>query len=373
MISRKMEKVFMKLIKPISENKVNYLANTYNSDFKTKTFDTFSHVKSMIFLQVSNYNSLHGLVDVYKETPSIQELFNLPSISQISRKNEQRNHQIFEKTFQDIVNYFIKKVGVNKASKKLGNIKIMDSTTIQIAAKLAPELYYECEKSSIKFNILYNYTNGIPEKVNIFPSKVRDMDCIDNIIADDGSIYLFDRGYRDYKWYNTLYDDKIQFITPLYSDAKVFYCGERYCSEDTVLDRDILLGANAIKNKDIDENKRVYREITYADINSKNEEVEIRLLTNMRNICARKVIYLYKIRWKIECFFKWIKQHLTIKHWIGHNENALKIQIYSALISYVLLQILNIESKKNMTMLKVIRIIRTNLLMNVQDVPLFGT
>ncbi|WP_454051923.1 IS4 family transposase [Clostridium sp. Marseille-Q7071] len=377
MISRKMEKVFTKLIKPISENKVNCLTNTYNSDFKTKTFDTFSHIKSMIFLQVSNCNSLHALVDVYKETPSMQELFNLPSVSQISRKNEQRNYQVFEKTFQDIVNYFIKKVGINKASEKLGNIKIMDSTTIQIAAKFAPELYYECGKSSIKFNILYNYTKDIPEKVNTFPSKIRDTDCIGDLIVDDGSIYLFDRGYRNYKWYDTLYDNKIQFITPLYADARVFHCGKRDCSEENafenVLDRDIILGANAIKNKDTDENKRVYREITYTDTNSKNEKIEIRLLTNMRNICAREVIYLYKIRWKIECFFKWIKQHLTIKHWIGHNENALKIQIYSALISYVLLQILNIESKKNMAMLKVMRIIRTNLLINVQDVPLFGT
>jgi len=130
MVSRRMEKVFKKMIKPISENRVNYLTNTYNSDFKIKTFDTFSHIKSMIFLQVSRYNSLRELVDVYNETPSMKELFNLPSISQISRKNEQRNYEIFEKTFQDIVNHFIKKVGINKASEKLGDIKIMDSTTI---------------------------------------------------------------------------------------------------------------------------------------------------------------------------------------------------------------------------------------------------
>ncbi len=93
----------------------------------------------------------------------------------------------------------------------------------------------------------------------------------------------------------------------------------------------------------------------------------------MRNICAKEIIYLYKMRWKIECFFKCIKQYLTIKHWIDHNENALKIQIYSALISYVLLQVLNIESKKNITILRIMQVIRTNLLMNVQDVPLFGT
>ncbi|WP_414633123.1 transposase [Clostridium sp. UBA6640] len=119
--------------------------------------------------------------------------------------------------------------------------------------------------------------------------------------------------------------------------------------------------------------QRIYREITYTYINRKNQEVTIRLLTDMRNICAKEIIYLYKMRWKIECFFKCIKQYLTIKHWIDHNENALKIQIYSALISYVLLQVLNIESKKNITILRIMQVIRTNLLMNVQDVPLFGT
>ncbi|WP_291580854.1 hypothetical protein [Clostridium sp. UBA6640] len=122
----------------------------------------------------------------------------MPSISQISRKNEKRNYEIFEKVFQDIVNCFIKRVGLNESSKKLGDIKIMDSTTIQIAAKLAPELYYKCEKYSIKYNILYNHTKFIPEKVNVVHSKVRDIECVDNIIENDGSIYLFDRGYRKY-------------------------------------------------------------------------------------------------------------------------------------------------------------------------------
>ncbi|WP_291580851.1 DUF4372 domain-containing protein [Clostridium sp. UBA6640] len=71
MSTRKIRKVFTKLIKPISENRVNLLKNAYNNDFKTKAFDTFSHIKSIIFLQVSNYNSLHELVDTYKGTPNM--------------------------------------------------------------------------------------------------------------------------------------------------------------------------------------------------------------------------------------------------------------------------------------------------------------
>ncbi|WP_050069715.1 transposase [Anaerosalibacter massiliensis] len=115
---------------------------------------------------------------------------------------------------------------------------------------------------------------------------------------------------------------------------------------------------SALKERNVNNNS--YREILTFDENGE----EIRILTNIFDIPAEEILELYRLRWKIELFFKWIKQNLKIKKWLGHNENAIKIQIYSALIAYIILALLKLELKVNIPMISLSRIIRGNLLEN---------
>ena len=127
-----------------------------------------------------------------------------------------------------------------------------------------------------------------------------------------------------------------------------------YVKNELVFDTEITLGTDYSKNK----THNTYREILTFD----EDGQEIRFLTNVFDIPAEEIMELYRLRWKIELFFKWIKQNLKIKKWLGHNENAIKIQIYSALISYIILALLKVKSKTKVSILSISRIIELNLL-----------
>lgn len=148
-------------------------------------------------------------------------------------------------------------------------------------------------------------------------------------------LYLFDRGYYNYSWYDELTRKGIHFITRQVSNACIEELNSYYTCLDDTYDYDVILGSDYSKNK----TEFIYREILVFD----KDRNEIRFLTNVFNLSVQSILEFYKMRWQIELFFKWIKQNLRIKHWIGYNENAIKIQLYSSLIAYILIRLVQEE------------------------------
>ncbi|MBU5425219.1 IS4 family transposase [Tissierella pigra] len=346
--------VFSKLIEVINGNKLNYIINKYNSDYRIQHFNTKSHVFSMLYLQLSNTKSLRGLIDKLNYSPKLQRTVNVPSLSQLSRKNANRDYRIFEELYYSMINMAKKELGIKKSNEKFKEIKAFDSTVITIASSLAPELFFEGKSSGIKISTLLNISQSLPEKVNIVPAKINDRKCIDDFFDDKDTLYLFDRGYYNYNWYDNLTDNGYKFITRQNTNAVIEEIRSTYVENELVFDAEITLGTDYSKNKT--HNK--YREILTFD----EEGKEIRFLTNVFDIEAEEIMELYRLRWKIELFFKWVKQNLKIKKWLGHNQNAVKIQIYSALISYVILALLKTRMKIKSSMISISRIIEVNLL-----------
>lgn len=346
--------VFNKLIEVINGNKLNRIIRKYNSDYRIQHFDTKSHVFSMLYLQLSNTKSLRGLIDKLNYSPKLQNLINVPSLSQLSRKNSNRDYRVFEEVYHIMVNIAKRELGVKELNKNFKDIKAFDSTVITIASSLASGLYFENKLSGIKISTLLNLSQNLPERVNIVPAKINDRKCIDGFFDNKETLYLFDRGYYDYTWYDDLTDNGYKFITRQNSNAVIEEVRSTYVENDLVFDTEITMGTDYSKNK----THNTYREILTFD----DDGEEIRFLTNVFDIPAEEIMELYRLRWKIELFFKWIKQHLKIKRWLGHNENAIKIQIYSALISYILLALLKIKSKIKESILSISRIIELNLL-----------
>ena len=136
-----------------------------------------------------------------------------------------------------------------------------------------------------------------------------------------------------------------------------------YTGLNDIYDYDVLLGSDYSKNK----TEFVYREILMFDKDCN----EIRFLTNIFNLEPQRILELYKMRWQIELFFKWIKQNLRIKHWIGHNENAIKIQLYSSLIAYILIRLVQEEINNKYSILKITRIIRIYITKKVNLLSVF--
>lgn len=356
--------IFIKqLLDVINPNFMRSIVKKYSADYRTQTFDSYSHFFTIMYLQLNDSKTLRCCITELQNDIDIDPNIYVPSLSQLSRKNSTRDYRVFEEIFYYLLKKLKKKLGVKTFNEQFKQIKAFDSTIIDIATKLAPNLHYDKNISAIKMSTLLNLTEATPEKVNIVKGTVNDRKCIDGFIENDGCLYLFDRGYYNYSWYDELTRNGINFITRQVSNACVEEVHSYYTELNDTYDYDVILGSNYSKNK----TDFIYREILVFD----KDEKEIRFLTNIFNLPAQNILELYKMRWNIELFFKWIKQNLRIKHWIGHNENAIKIQLYSALIAYILIRLIQEEVNNKYSILKISRILRVYITKKVNLLSVF--
>ena len=347
--------VFSKLIGEISGRFIQQTCSKYGGDYRTQHFDTQSHLYALLYSNFRNCKSLRELQIEISSNKKLNNLINVPSLSQFSRKNASRDYRIFEDIFYHLVNKAKRKFGEVKLSKECLPLKIVDSSVVLVALKLAPSLQIDSERAGIKVSTLFN--GEFPEKVAIVNGKVNDRKCIDGMFDQKGCIYLFDRGYYDYRWYDKLSEKGIKFVTRGIKNSIVME--EKLRDSDLkkdIYDAEVTMGSTPGGNLTF----KNYREI--MTFNEKGDPITF--ITNIMDLTKEEIILLYKKRWEIELFFKWIKQNLRVKKFIGYNENAIKIQLYAALITYMLMYLQCKLFKPNIKyeMLKITRIIRVNLL-----------
>jgi len=344
---------FRKMIEVISGSPLKRITKKYNSDYRTQSFYTDSHVYSMLFFNFKGLDGLHDLHAQVVNNTKLSSIINMPSISQFSRKNKGRDYRVFEDLFYYLVGYAQRKFGKANILKDLPPLKIIDSTMITLSLKLSKCLKYDNSKSAVKVSTLFN--GEYPEKVHIVRGNTNDRKCIDNFFEDKDSIYVFDRGYYSYRFYDKLTEGKVKFITRGIDNAIVMEEKLiKYYPDEEIYDTEVILGSTPGGNLGFNK----LREIMLFD----EEDKPIYLVTNIFALDAKTIIQIYKRRWDIELFFKWIKQNLRIKKCIGYNENSIKIQIYSALIVYLLIYILSKTTSIKVSMLNLTRIIKVNLL-----------
>lgn len=345
--------IFHKLIAEIGGSFLDKTIKKYDGDYRSQHFHTKSHINSMLYLNIRGCKSLREAKGEISSNKKLRSLINVPSISQFSRKNATRDYRIFEDIYYHLVSKAKRRFGAVRLMKDIPPVKIIDSTVILTALKLAPHFQMDSSRAGIKISTLFN--GEFPEKINIVKGAVNDRKCIDGLLEDKKSIYVFDRGYYNYKWYDELSNEGIRFVTRGTKNAIVME--ERMISSkpyEDIYDTEVILGTTYSKNI----TSKSYREIMTFD--EKGEAVTF--ITNMFDIPASDIIKIYKYRWEIELFFKWIKQNLRIKKFIGYNENAIKIQIFSALISYMLIYLCCNITVAKYSMLTLTRIVRSNLL-----------
>jgi hypothetical protein len=287
---------FNKITQVITAKTLDRIIRKYNSDYRTQHFDTSSHLLSMLFFQLKGLSSLRELQTSISNNKKLRRLINVPSISQFSRKNATRDYRVFEDLYYHLVNHAVKQFGKQKINKDLPIVKIIDSTMIDLPFNFVKQYQFgnKQKQSAVKISALFN--GDFPEKVHIVPGKTSDQKCIDEMITDREVIYVFDRGYCNYKWFDELTDNKYKFVTRQMPHSCVEEIRSTYVKNDLIFDYEITMGTDYSKNK----TKNIYREILIFD---ENEE-EFRLLTNIFDIPAEGIIALYKKRWEIELFFK---------------------------------------------------------------------
>jgi hypothetical protein len=214
----------------------------------------------------------------------------------------------------------------------------LDATTIDLCLSLFPWARFRTTKGGVKMHTLLNLRGSIPEFIHISDGKMADVNVLNILIAEPGSFYIMDRGYLDFTRFYTMHQSRAFFVTRA---KRGFQCKRRYSrpvDKSTGLRCDqtiILTGIDTARGY-----PEPLRRIHYYDAETRKHFV---FLTNNFVLAALIIVHLYKARWRVELFFKWIKQHLRIKAFYGTSENAVKTQIWIAVSVYVLVAIIKKE------------------------------
>ena len=332
-----------------------------NTDRYTKYFTTKSLFLVLLTAQIKGWSSLRDIETGFSQYENFLYHLGLKAIpykSTIADANARIDSEVFAELFRSLVQRVLEQhKAVGNTPKGLKRIvRAIDSTTIELALSLFDWAKFRTTKGAIKLHTTFNITSQIPEVVYITEGNINDTkNPIFNSDFDfSDSITIFDRGYHDFAIYNMINQQHGVFVTRLKKGIKYEVIGQQksFCS-DVIRDLKIRLTSDNTYPKYNDD----LRLIEYVA----DDGNYYRFLTNNFKYSALTITNLYKSRWQIELFFKWIKQHLKIKTFFGTSRNAVMNQIWVALIYYTLIKYVMYQCNYKGTALELSRIFRERL------------
>lgn len=333
------------------------IVKKYGGDKYVKHFTCWNQLLTMMFGQLSNRESLRDLIvaiDAHKSKSYHLGFGKNVSKTSLARANQDRDYRIFEEYAYHLVEE-AQRLRADDIFKLGGNVYAFDSTTIDLCLSVFWWAKFRRAKGGIKVHTLYDVETQIPKFFHITEAAVHDMRAMDVIPYEPRAYYIFDRGYNDFK---RLY--RIQCI-----DAKFVIRAKNNIQCKAIkwkrrLPKNVLSDAT-IKLTEYYPNKRYPEEIRLVKYWDEEQSREFLFLTNAFSISALQVAELYKNRWKVELFFKWLKQHLKIKKFWGSTENAVRIQVYSVICTYCLVAIVQSKMKLDRSTYEVLQILSMSL------------
>ena len=310
-----------------------------------------------MFGQLSNRESLRDLIVAMEAHAG--KLYHLGigksvSRSNLSKANKQRDYRIFE----DYAFYMIEQARQRHISKIFeleGNIYAFDSTTIDLCLSVFEWAKFRKTKGGIKMHTLYDIEAQVPAFVHITAANVHDTKAMPEIPYESGAFYIFDRGYNDFSNLYTIDRIGAYFVIRAKTNVKIDKKSWKRRLPDNI--KSDISGTFSGYKSSKDYPKEI-RKVEYVDPEDGTLYI---FMTNNFEISALTVAELYRCRWSVELFFKWIKQHLKIKKFWGTSENAVRIQIYCAIITYCLVAIVRHDMKLERSIYEVLQILGISL------------
>ena len=349
--------VFAQLISFLNEDKFRRIVNKYQGNRYIKHFTCWNQLLSLMFGQLSNRESLRDLIvalDAHHSKCYHLGMGRNVSRSSLARTNQNRDYHIFEEYAYYLVNEARKK-RVTDIFKLGGNVYAFDSTTIDLCLSVFWWAKFRKKKGGIKVHTLYDVETQIPASFHIIEASVHDSKAMNEIPYESGSYYIFDRAYNNFKMLYRIHQIGACFVVRAkknlqYKPVK----WKRRLPKNVLSDMSIQLTGFYPKQY----YPEPLRLVRYWDEEQKREFV---FLTNATHISALQVADLYKNRWQVELFFKWLKQHLKIKKFWGITENAVRIQIYAAICTYCLVAIIQHDMQLDRSTYEVLQILSISL------------
>ena len=352
--------VFSQVMGFLPQNKFRQCVNRYHGNRRVRSFTCYDQLLCMAFAQLSYRESLRDIECCLRAMH--EKLYHMGIRGKVSRStladaNEKRDWRIYS-DFAQILIHEARQLYVDDdfGLELKDTVYALDASTIDLCLSVFPWARFRKTKGAIKLHTLLDLRGDIPTFIWITDGKVHDVNVLDHLVPEPGSIYIMDRAYLDFKRLYELHQCSAIFVTRTKTNTKLrrVYSHKVDKNIGVRCDQTVVLKGFYSK-KDYPEK---LRRVKFFDAEKGRSFV---FLTNQFMLPAHTIAELYRYRWRVEIFFKWIKQHLRIKSFYGTSQNAVKTQIWIAISTYVLVAIMKKRLQIDLTLYTILQILSITL------------
>jgi Domain of unknown function (DUF4372)/Transposase DDE domain len=363
--------VFTQLFEFLPNYEFDKCVARYKGNYKNKGFTCWIQFLTLSFGQLTNRESLRDIVNCLSAHP--QKLYHLgikfvPRKSTLAEANESRDWRIYADLAQVLLHRARKLYLAEDFGLGIPNtVYALDATTLDLCLNVFWWAHFRKSKAAVKLHTLLDLRGNLPTFIHISDGKMHDVNILDELVFESTAIYLMDKGYLDFQRLYRLHQASAFFVTRAKVNLSFTRLKARKVNKVSGLRCDQTIKLKIYKSKKgYPEN---LRRVKYYDKEQRKTYV---FLTNNFELSAIEIALLYKYRWRIELFFKWIKQHLKIKKFWGESENAVKTQIWIAICNYLLVAIVKKELKIEKSLYEILQIISVSMFDKSQLNQLFS-
>ena len=352
--------LFHQLLQFVPWNRFEELVERHGADRRVRRMTTKSQLIALMYGQLAGAQSLREVEQGLSS--HAHRLYHLgaakPARSTFADANAKRPAQLFADLFA------VMTMSASSSLRRLVReaVHLVDATSIRLTDASRAWADYEAHGALVKVHVDFDADRSIPANIAITPARVNDVSMVGTMPIEPGATYVYDLGYYDFSWWSQLVAEGCRFVTRLKTHTRPRLIEERSIEAGGSICADRIVA--------IDGRLRSARGAHHPLAGIKLREIwvttddgrRLRLLTNDLNAPAADIAALYKARWQIELFFRWIKQHLKIKRFLGTSENAIRIQVAVALIVFLMLRLAAAASRSTSSLLTFVRLVRANLM-----------
>jgi len=350
--------LFSQLLSLVDRNDFRRLVRQTGSENRSKGFRSWDHFVSMLFCQLAQAKSLREIDAGLRSCEGKLQHLGMqgaPGRSTLSYANAHRPHELFEQLFYRLLST-VSKAAPKKKFRFKSKLYSLDSTVIDLCASMFDWAKFRSNKGAAKLHLLLDHDGCLPCYARITEGKVADVRIAQQLKLPKGSLVVMDRGYIDYHMFERWSGEDVGFVTRLKKNAEFYEFDEQPVRSGGSIISDHTGQFNVLEaGRRI---KGTYRKVVVW-LEEKQEHME--LLTNRFDLSSVTIAEIYKQRWQIELFFKAIKQNLRIKTFVGTSANAVRIQIWTALIAILLIKYLQFKSRISWSLSNLVALLRWNL------------
>ncbi len=359
--------VYSQILKMVPRHEFSSVAKKHDGPRRKDAMSRWTQFIAMSTAQLAGRSSLRDIESALASQKNISYHLGSGAVKRttLSRANQTLDSKFYEELFAKL---YARCAGRSPKHKFRFKRKLfsLDASLLDVSMKVFPNAEYNKMKAAYKLHIGLDHDGLIPAFAAVTVGKTGDQTQAKLMQFPKGSVLVFDKGYADYSWHNQLTDQGIFWVTRIRSNAKYRVLERREANRSKGITSDQIIEYTSIRS--CKNNLRAVRRIGYHDKETGKHYV---FITNHLEWSAKTIADIYKQRWQVELFFKWIKQNLKIKAFLGNTDNAVMTQVFVALCIYLILAYLKFQSKINQSLQQISRLIHVNLFAKRDLIQLF--